>query len=824
MPGDEQSSSSKHWYQEDSTRIILATFATLAVAAGSHIWRRSHSPMASSSPPKSPNPEPQDGIARTTVDTSAADTGEQSAASKAAKNSRSKDRRRRGKDPVKLLPAGVAATTAKKDKGKKKGAQGGSSSVVIPQIIEPAATSHDESRSQSTASPSTSRSSSACAPRNPNLLNVAEPGEDEPEDTDDVQTPVVPALGASKSEPVIYDTPFQGHALSTSQTEPSFAVSALTPALVSSASSSSSSTMPATPKSDSAQLLSQTLPPSISMYPHYAPASPSRSPNRRMSPAPNGSWDYDNHHLPGPDPATTYRKPPRFRSKSRGSAGSGLGTGLEMPAPMALPASASYPPAPYGAAPLLVPSDFAALSEGAGGEPAELLPTFTFPSLNNPSPAAEFELRPPPVSASRPGSAASMRARAGPNANLHRASSSSLANSPLRTPTPSQMHPQSPLASSFAASPSSSTTVSAQTQLASLRGALEAARLREEKGKQEVERLHRECADLRWRWSEDAGRWSRREMELQNYVQMLTRQLHAYASVVAADPQLQMSPPAGYAPGAMLPPVPTGIPPSVYAAASAHSHSQPPSPGRAPDAQLPSQPSQPLSRPPTQPQSPTSRSHPGSPQVPGSILGPLSPFTQQAFPLAHFPHQHPLVPRGQEAPFQAPHPNGYAGHSSAFSLFYPGAGSGSGYSSPSASPVIVGRGIEGDGSPLGDRGRRRGRARTHTASQLERHDGEGSGSGSGNSNGNGNSNGGRDVFGADGEEEEEEINGVLADAILKRPESIRNGSFGSLRKKASGGEQRKGAVSLNEERGAAGHPKEEDGWVRPPDAPAVAVA
>ncbi|KZP08996.1 hypothetical protein FIBSPDRAFT_250448 [Athelia psychrophila] len=81
--------------------------------------------------------------------------------------------------------------------------------------------------------------------------------------------------------------------------------------------------------------------------------------------------------------------------------------------------------------------------------------------------------------------------------------------------------------------------------------------------------------------------------------------------------------------GVMLPIVPNDI---VYSATS--SLSQPPSLSPAPESQLPSQPP---SRPPTQPLSSTSRSHPGSPQVPGSILGPLTihsaGVSHRAFPI-----------------------------------------------------------------------------------------------------------------------------------------------------------------------------------------------
>ncbi|KZP10156.1 hypothetical protein FIBSPDRAFT_220943 [Athelia psychrophila] len=88
-----------------------------------------------------------------------------------------------------------------------------------------------------------------------------------------------------------------------------------------------------------------------------------------------------------------------------------------------------------------------------------------------------------------------------------------------------------------------------------------------------------------------------------------------------------MSPSASYANGAVLPVVTNDIPSSVYGATS--SPSQPPSQPSTRFSTVFAAPS----RPPTQPQSSASHSHPGSPQVPGSILSPLSPFTQQRFPL-----------------------------------------------------------------------------------------------------------------------------------------------------------------------------------------------
>ncbi|KZP10157.1 hypothetical protein FIBSPDRAFT_1051466 [Athelia psychrophila] len=157
----------------------------------------------------------------------------------------------------------------------------------------------------------------------------------------------------------------------------------------------------------------------------------------------------------------------------------------------------------------------------------------------------------------------------------------------------------------------------------------------------------------------------------------------AYPSAVTADPQTVRAPTAPSGSHSRLC--------SNFLALPA------PSPGPAPEAQLPSQPP---SRPLTQPQSPASRSHPRSPQVPGSI------------------HRH--MQQGQERVL--------------LPLFYPGgpngaASTGSGDSSPSASPIIgVGGGIEGGGFPLGNRGPGvGGRAPTAPATQLDQHDVEGNG-------------------------------------------------------------------------------------------------
>ncbi|KIJ12740.1 hypothetical protein PAXINDRAFT_101100 [Paxillus involutus ATCC 200175] len=89
--------------------------------------------------------------------------------------------------------------------------------------------------------------------------------------------------------------------------------------------------------------------------------------------------------------------------------------------------------------------------------------------------------------------------------------------------------------------------VSAQTQLASMRGALEAARRREEKLRAEAGRSSKECEELRWRWNEDTGSWRRREAELQTQIHYLMQQLQAYAALASFQAQQsQTGPSSGF--------------------------------------------------------------------------------------------------------------------------------------------------------------------------------------------------------------------------------------------------------------------------------------
>lgn len=520
MPGVEQASQ-KSWLLDDNNRILLATLTAITLAAGSTVlWRAKHTHhTALLSGSDSPGEKQREGGEMDSESTHGgnADVG----GSKASmKNSRSKERRKRGKDPVKEMTKAGGTNTKKAKKRATSSARSESSNpgtgMVVPEIIEPRnepePTPPPSVDGSATASSSGSRSSSMSYPKDPSLLDVVEPEEESDEDlvtevplhSNPIPTSVsapshdLPTARVQEPEsvPVTQSEPDIIHIAGPNVLQPTsspFAGSSSgSSALTSRTTSPAPSTVPETPRDPNVNLQ-----PSLSMYPHYA------SPPR-MTPSPNGSWDYG--HIvnnQGPDPATTYIKPPRFRSKSRGS-------GTVSPIPM--PASISYIPPTFNAS-ISPPPNPSYLSPTDNTESpvsiskpkphSELVTDFTFPTLN-PAPAPI-----PPDSGSESPSRPKLgnHSHSSSNSTLHpqRASTPSYNSSPRRTPTPNQNPNQSP---------HSSVSVSAQTQLASLRGALEAARMREEKAKSEVERLGRECQEIRMRWGEDVGLWRIREGEV----------------------------------------------------------------------------------------------------------------------------------------------------------------------------------------------------------------------------------------------------------------------------------------------------------------------
>ncbi|KAG1765541.1 hypothetical protein EDD22DRAFT_880405 [Suillus occidentalis] len=169
-----------------------------------------------------------------------------------------------------------------------------------------------------------------------------------------------------------------------------------------------------------------------------------------------------------------------------------------------------------------------------------------------------------PITLSTSASASSSPSYPNPGSNIESPPSPS-GSSPQRVPSPTLPHVTFPTLNPLQASPNDHThthsstiespimngknvagvsvhtiqigspagPLSVQTQLASMRGALEAARLREEKTRAEADRVGKENEELKWRWNEDTMAWRRREGELQAQVHHLMQQLQAAYSVLA---------------------------------------------------------------------------------------------------------------------------------------------------------------------------------------------------------------------------------------------------------------------------------------------------
>ncbi|CAK5265099.1 unnamed protein product [Mycena citricolor] len=141
-------------------------------------------------------------------------------------------------------------------------------------------------------------------------------------------------------------------------------------------------------------------------------------------------------------------------------------------------------------------------------------------------------------------------------------------SSPRRSPTPAGTPPPS---------------LNVQTQLASMRGALEAARLREEKARSELERYSKDMEIMRW----ENNAWRRREAEMQAQISHMMHQLQGYAAMFAAPgqaPHTSSTPASPPLPAASGYPMP--FPPAMYPFYPyPHPHQHQPQPGSLPNAQ-----------------------------------------------------------------------------------------------------------------------------------------------------------------------------------------------------------------------------------------------
>ncbi|KAF9234199.1 hypothetical protein BU15DRAFT_79271 [Melanogaster broomeanus] len=207
-------------------------------------------------------------------------------------------------------------------------------------------------------------------------------------------------------------------------------------------------------------------------------------------------------------------KPARFRAKPRTprlDVNTTLQSSSSMPSFLSDAVTSSSP----------VLSTVPSLSSSSPSSPC--MPPVIFPSLNPPTVDMEdYNYYSASVNDVAPSTPINSRGPTPPSSRSQPESTP-----PVQVPDPAELGSQAMTAMQ----------VSTQTQLASMRGALEAARLREEKSNAEAERARKECEELRWRWNEDAGSWRRREAELQTHVHHLMQQLHAYAALASFQAQ-----------------------------------------------------------------------------------------------------------------------------------------------------------------------------------------------------------------------------------------------------------------------------------------------
>ncbi|KAJ7085778.1 hypothetical protein B0H15DRAFT_950900 [Mycena belliarum] len=640
----------------DNTVLVATTLATLLLAGSALICRTGrrlsfspHIPGLSITSPSSSNCSDAKKHGKDATDNANDDSNPKT---------RSKERRRRGKDPLKEVLKGgkklkMLSLSRENDAGSSTSALASASTSPLPQIPQTGSSQRSASVTTSGRSVSSSTASSA-APAGPHTTGLSATARDSEHEhatagsskdttghAHDAGPPPAGSTGAGNSQRHVSEIPEPPLISTSSNSSPSASSSVTSPPSISDPSSSDSTVH-------------------LQTYPQHS--SPDAQPT-------GNPWEWD-----GQGPETTFRKPPRFCSTSRGS-------------PM--PPSVSVP----------YPTRFPATSESAAFPPQHSssmsCEDLTFPTLNTvPSPTS-------PTEASR-----SSVGGTGIGGSPRRVPT------PRRTPTPGSGHNTPP--------PSLNT----QTQIASLRGALEVARMREEKANADLDRYAKDFEMMRW----ENNTWRRRELELQAQIHHLMHQLQTYAALFASS----MSP-HGHA-HLQVPTNGSGSP------SSANGHA-PPSPS----------------------------SYPGM-FPPNGMLSPVALNGQPyfAYPAAQHP---PPPPQTHQQPnlfsllFPTPGTNGTVSGSGSGSG---GGGSGSASESSvgSVSPDLV-----GSPTPF-DRGRRRTRTQTAEA-RLGGWEGEMAEGWVGvevqDAGHEGDAEDGED----DGYEEEDGGFSALADAILKRPESIR---------------------------------------------------
>ncbi|GLB41055.1 hypothetical protein LshimejAT787_0902700 [Lyophyllum shimeji] len=781
----------------DRCLVAATALATLVVAGSAFIWRSnpwhilgdSHNQLGPETS-KSAGTSSKGSTAGAAI-VVREERGDESE-TKEVKSARSKERRRRGKDPLKDILKNVkkSKVLAKPSMAGDPEDNGAGQGSALPRINEVTRHSQTQEASNATSSRSLSSTSSRRSPppssdkvsSYPSSSQGSHTGDGD--DEDDGDTPPAASSSIPKtcdslagvsqpptsslSPPVSHPSKTPSSTLESDPPIPSrTAVSPNIPLPSSSSASQFSSihssdsvitpnTSPTISQSGKTPTVTQ-----VDMTPHAV--GPASSPSVHATQKTPGPWDWDGTG-PSATSETTYQKPPRFRSKSRGSGSISMSPLIPLSVPSDNYSSDLAPSSPRMSSPRTSTTH----SLASVGLHDDLNHSFTFPSDSSGKRLSD----PPTAGPSHAGNTAYLNGNGNANGSL---------STPRRAPTPRR--PPTPLSGTGTPPPSLST----QTQLASLRGALEAARLREEKTKADIERYLKELEMLRW----EGAAWRRREAELQAQVHHLVHQLQTYTALFAS---MTGQPP----------PIPQHhLPPGGNPNANGN-------PGPAPNGYQFSPPSSIPRSPPPHAQIPSAQMLFGNGLLTSpSMLSPTSMSMAHTSPHSpfypypsHSPHPYPL-PQPQQ-PAQSP----LQTSTNTFSMMFPphavntngGTGSGSGPSSVagsssvgSHSPDLAGPSSTPPPTSSVDRGRRPTSSRTQAAgSRISggAWDGEGSeGWHVGDEEVPADAGDGKEAN-SDEDDEEGIVNEALADAILKRPASIR-GLSRKAKVKDRGGEREK---------------------------------
>jgi anthranilate synthase / indole-3-glycerol phosphate synthase / phosphoribosylanthranilate isomerase len=530
----------------DPRFIVATTLATLVVAGSTYIWRSNPRRLLglSDQPGKSLHkiyhhtgiansqsigedtstsrqvsvPDPAGGVMLVVND----DLGNH-ADGKDPKSSRSKERRRRGKDPLReLLKGGKKSKVLTKSiKLAEVDGNGVASSDTLPAIQESTRSRHSRERSLTASSRSVSTASTSNRRTPPPPSDWAGPSPNSKQGTHESDDADARAFSTSNISNSLSETSSQNQTVPDSHPsdhslQPDHLTHPQSPDLPNSCISTSSSTshsssmfssdLGVTSNTSTSSLSDKTptLEAESSLY-----SSPRTPANTITTSTTLPSVQKDTTWGTVPSSSTSdnsLRKPPRFRSKSRGS----------KPSPVSPTTPAFNVMSTSDSEPKALPSS---VSAGPRDDSHPLM----FPTLNSSSgpPSNVSNRTANHVTSNGNGTGVSSKESGHLNGTT-----------PKRAPTPRR--PPTPLSGT-----NTPGSLSAQTQLASLRGALEAARLREEKTKAEIERYSKDLEMMRW----ESTSWRRREMDVGSLSFQRSISLTIMSAASKSDPPLNASGP-----------------------------------------------------------------------------------------------------------------------------------------------------------------------------------------------------------------------------------------------------------------------------------------